>query len=74
MIEGYRKWIYTCDNCIGFYVPKILYTRDHYFCSDKCRGKHHSEKPEYKEKKAAAQREKYGWEKREKKAAAQNKK
>jgi hypothetical protein len=73
MIEGYRKWIYTCDNCIGFYVPKILYTRDHYFCSDKCRGKYHSSRPEVKERKAAKQREKYGW-KKKKKAVHKHKK
>ena len=39
MTEGYKKWIYSCHNCMGFYVPKILYTPEsgRYFCSDKCR-------------------------------------
>jgi hypothetical protein len=75
MTEGYRKWIYRCDNCRSFYVPKILHTpkSGRNFCSDKCRWEYHSSRPEVKEKKAADLRKKFGWKKREKKATHQHK-
>jgi hypothetical protein len=65
MPVGSRNYIYKCDNCKYFYLPKKIYTSDSglRFCSNPCRMKHHHSKPEYREKKAAAQRERYGWDK-----------
>jgi len=64
MPVGNRNYIYRCENCQGYYIPKKIYVSESglHFCSNPCRMKYHHSKPEYKEKKAAAQREKHGWE------------
>jgi hypothetical protein len=61
--EGNKNYIYRCNNCKDFYLSKKIYSTNSglYFCSAPCRYSFHHSKPEYKEKKAAAQRKKYGW-------------
>jgi hypothetical protein len=58
---GNRNYIYRCDNCQDYYIPKKMHDSGHTFCTAQCRYSFHHSKPEYKEKKAAAQREKHGW-------------
>jgi hypothetical protein len=60
-----RRYLYLCVNCWKSYIAKKIYTTESglYFCSTPCRMKYHHSQPEYKEKKAAAQRKKHGWEK-----------
>jgi hypothetical protein len=58
-----RRYLYLCVNCWKSYIAKKIYTTESglYFCSTPCRMKYHHSQPEYKEKKAAAQRKKHGW-------------
>ena len=58
-IKYLAKCIY--EYCHKYFIATRLNNQK--FCGSSCRMKHHHSKPEYREKKAAAQREKYGWEK-----------
>ena len=74
--EKNRYYIYRCrgggedffaPSCDKIFIARKLYKTASglYFCSDACRLKYHCSKAEYKNRKAAAQRNKHGWNPRE---------
>jgi len=60
-VKKNREYINKCDQCQKYFIATRL--NNQRFCDKSCRMKYHHSKPEYKEKKATKQREKYGWEK-----------
>jgi hypothetical protein len=64
-VKKNREYIKKCANleCQKFFIASRLDERER-FCVTSCRMQYHHSKPEYKEKKATKQREKYGWVKR----------
>jgi hypothetical protein len=59
--NDYRSYLGKCRHCKKFFIAIKGDSKQH--CSTNCRMQYHHSKPEYRERKAAAQRKKYGWKK-----------
>jgi len=62
IVDVNKEYIRKCQDCQNYYIAKTL--KEQRFCSTKCQQRAYHSRSEVKSKKAAARREKYGWQPR----------